>query len=367
MAKSLRGIDKRISAIVVVMFTLASIACTAGSPVASPTSPASKTSTPAASSQQTAPPAKAKSGVDQILDAANKEGKVVLYESSAETDIAKVAAAFNKRYPGIKVEQVRLAGADQATRVQVETQAGGPTADVIVQGADTAYEFAKQGLLQTASWTDLGVDSKLVADPTAVFTLASLWVVAYNTKSVSDSEAPKTWENLLDPKWKGKIVVWVQPNYLSEFVPTWGEEKTTDFVKKLKAQQPIFKASSAAVAETISSGEAAIGIPVWHTVQPLMEKGAPIKGNFLEPTPINSLFSMMPTKGAHPNAARVFIAWLHSPEGGLAYEQAIARGNPLIPGTQTASLMAGKTISDFQFSQGAEIVNWNKKFADIMK
>ncbi len=363
MSHSLGSIGKLTALILTLVTTQVFFGCAPAAPAPTSTSAPKAAATIAPAK---APGAEAKTGLAQIVDAANKEGKVVWYESSPETDIAKVAAEFNKKYPAIKVEQVRLTGADVGTRILTESQAGGPTADVGTSGAEVPYELNKQGIVAHVNWADLGIDPKLAPSPEAVSTTAATYVVVINTKLVSDAEAPKSWDDLLNPKWKGRIGTWIQPQFQAQLVPAWGADKTTEWVKKFAAQQPVFKQSTFPISEAVAAGELPLGVIVYHTAKPLLEKNAPIKIIVLDPTPVTMLHSFIPTKASHPNAAKVFMAWLHSTEGNLAYENATGRGNPKISGTATAKLLAGKNLSEYPYDKQNEFSKWLKEYGGIM-
>ena len=302
--------------------------------------------------------AAAAGALDKVLEAAQKEGSVMWYESSPDDQFAKVEAAFNKRYPKIKLEQTRLRGAEVGTRIIAESQANAPTGDVGTTGLDILSALDARGLLQKPNWAELGIPENLIATPYAVIGMASTYCLLYNTKLVSEADAPKKWEDLLLPKWKGKIGLWNKSTALAFLQPVWGEDKTLQFTKKLAEQQPVMYQSTFNVNDAIASGEILVAITNYHTVIPSRDKGAPVKIVFAEVTPYEAICTSLPTKGTHPNAAKLFTAWLLSAEGAMAYEKATFRGNPFIAGTETYKLLSGKKLSTFPPDQ-------SKYFADL--
>jgi iron(III) transport system substrate-binding protein len=189
--------------------------------------------------------------------------------------------------------------------------------------------------------------------------MASIYCVLYNTKLVSEVDAPKKWDDLLLPKWKGKIGLWNKSTALAFLQPAWGEEKTIQFTRKLAEQQPVMYQSTFNVNDAVASGEILVAITNYHTVIPSQLKGAPVKIVFAEVTPYEAICTSLPTKGSHPNAAKLFTAWLLSAEGASAYEQATFRGNPFIPGTDTHKVLSGKKLATFAPDQ-------SKYFADLV-
>jgi iron(III) transport system substrate-binding protein len=153
---------------------------------------------PAATSASTTPSKEAR--WNEVVAAAKKEGKVIWYEGSEEQEMQRLIADFQKRYPDIKLMHVRLRGTDAAARIVLETQAGAPTADVSFGGAETILGLEKKGVIKKMDWDELNINPKLIASPTAVWLACSTYGIVYNPKYVSEADAPKKWEDLLDPK-----------------------------------------------------------------------------------------------------------------------------------------------------------------------
>lgn len=299
-----------------------------------------------------------------LVDAAREEGELVWYESSPEDEVAEVFAAFQEKYPFVEnVEQVRLRASDVASRIAQETQAGSPTADVGTTGVDAAAQLHDRELLETPEWTEFGVPSELVPAPYIVTTAASTYVILYNTELVSEEEAPSTWEDLLDERWRDQIGTWVVPFAFVELVPAWGGDETTEYVRQFAQQNPVTYESTFPLAQAVGAGEIPVGVGIYHAAQPAIEEGAPIGVVVPEPTPVTLLYSFVPKDAANPNTAKLFISWLTSEEGARAYEEATGRGNPLLPDTETAELVSGRTISDFPPSQAAEVSEWLDRFS----
>lgn len=304
--------------------------------------------------------------LEKLQKAAYEEGKIVWYESSPESQFAKVEAAFNKRYPKIKLEQVRLRGADVGTRIIAESQADAPTADVATSGLDILIALDERRLLTKANWTDLGIARDLIATPYALRSMAVIYCISYNTNLVSEADAPKHWEDMLNPKWKGRIGIWEKPSALSLLTPAWGEKRVIEFTKKLAEQKPVVYQSSFPLNNALAAGEISVGIIIYHTAVPTIKKGGPIKLVFASPTPYEPLCSVIPLKGAHPNAAKLFIAWLHSFEGARAYEDATDRGNPWISGTETYEMLKGRKLSTFTPEQSKNFEIISNKIGNIL-
>ena len=134
---------------------------------------------------------------DLAKQAAASEHPVVWYESSQEDQIEKVIAAFNQRYPDVKVEHLRVLGGNKMTgRVIQEIQGQGYSGDLVTTGADQAWEMNGRGLLQEANWGELGVPAKLTPEPFTVAMAASVYVLLVNTDKVKPEDEPKGWQDV---------------------------------------------------------------------------------------------------------------------------------------------------------------------------
>src|SRR5262245_48092864 len=152
---------------------------------------------------------------DPRLEAAKKEGKVVWYTSLALPSAEKVAKLFEAAYPGIKVEVHRSGSERILGRVMQELKASIKNADVVhTSDAGHFVMFKEKGLL--LKYTPAGVDAFPAGfkdkDGYYYGLRATVSAIAYNTKAVPAAEAPKSWKDLLDPKWKGKLVT-AHPGY----------------------------------------------------------------------------------------------------------------------------------------------------------
>jgi iron(III) transport system substrate-binding protein len=308
----------------------------------------------------------AEADLNKLQRLAQQEGEAVWYESSPESQFAAVAAAFHKRYPKVKLDQVRLRGGDIGTRIIAESQADAPTADVATTGLEILMAVDDRRFLMRSDWKDLGISPKLLATPYALISMASIYCLDYNTKLVSAEAAPKNWEDLLQPKWKGKIGIWQKPSALALLKPAWGEAKLIAFAQKLAEQNPVNFQSSFPLNDAVAAGEISVGITIYHSAAAAVKKGAPLKLVFCDPTPYEPLCSSIPTKAKHPNAAKLFISWLLSLEGAEAYERATNRGNPWIAGTEANKLLSGKNLSTFSSEQNEDFADISKKLEKIL-
>jgi iron(III) transport system substrate-binding protein len=266
-----------------------------------------------------APPASAVT--PQLIEAAKKEGKVVWYTSVDLKLSERIGKAFEAKYPGIACKVERTGAERLLQRISQEYTANVHAVDV-VNSSDAAHlvYWKDQGMLEPYVPEDVGKypAQHKDADGTYGSFRIFLCVIAYNTNLVKKEEAPKSFADLLDPKWKGKIVK-AHPGYSGTILTAtyqmqrdigWG------YFEKL-AQQNILQVQSAAdPPKKIALGERPVMADgVEYIIFAEKEAGQPVEPVYAtEGTPLiigpNGMFKAAP----NPNAARLFQSFCFSPE-----------------------------------------------------
>ena len=159
---------------------------------------------------------------------------------------------------------------------------------------------------------------------------------AYNTKLVSPKDVPKSYEDLLDPKWKGKkIAVDTEMKLFIYLTPHWGEQKVVTYLKKLREQNPTFSASATQQISLLATGEFSIAVGMHlHRTAIFKGKGAPVEFAPISPGVIQMAPEIVPRYAPHPNAGRLFMHWWLTPEGQAVVSEIRRKGNPM-PGSGT--------------------------------
>ena len=294
------------------------------------------------------------------------EGPMVLwYESSQSEQAAEIIDAFNATYPDIPVEHVRSTGGNNiAVMIQQEAQAGVETASLATGGISHLSALEEAGLLMDLP--DLGIEEALVSGDHLVNTAASVYVALRNTDAVADDEAPTTWDAFLDPKWKGRIGTWIRAAGFANLAQQVGEAEAQRLVEGFAAQEPLLYQSTFPLAQQVAAGEVDVAMGIYHTAQPPIQAGAPLKVGALDPTPMNTIWSGVVEAGGNTAGAAVFLAWLVSPEGAAAYEAATDRGNALIAGTNTAALLEGVTLAEWPPAETETYTELQTRFNEIL-
>ena len=267
---------------------------------------------------------------EALIAAAKKEGQVTWYTTQIVNQfVAPTAQYFEKKY-GIKVNYVRAETSQVLLRVINEAKAGKLQAD-IVDGTGMAA-LVKEGLVE--KWLPESVKRlpKEYYDPDGFWTATNLYVrvAGYNTNLVKRGEEPKSYEDLLDPKWKGKMAWSVSPGptavpgFVGVILSEYGQEKGMEYLKKL-AKQDIapLNVSARQVVDMLMAGEYSVGVHVNNShVQISKQQGAPVE--WMRMQPAIAFFSVMGvTKGSpHPNAGKLLADFLISTEGQKLYADA---------------------------------------------
>ena len=286
--------------------------------------------------------------LNQLAAAAAKAGTIIWYESSPDDQAAKIIAGFEKRFPGLKLEHVRDTGGNSiGARIVQESQSGVRTGDLATTGSSIVQPLIERNLLRKIDWAADGLDAKMAPSPYAVRTTAVVYVIEYNSSLVTEAQAPKNWLDLLDPRWDGKIGIWVRGEGQGSLSAAWGDTKVIDYVKKMNARHPVVLKSTFPLAQQVAAGEILVGFGLYHSAQPPIRRGAPIKIVVPEPVPTQTLYSVVPAKAGNPAGGELVAVWLATPEGGKVYEDATDRGNPLLPNTKTHALLAGHTVAEY--------------------
>jgi iron(III) transport system substrate-binding protein len=257
-----------------------------------------------------------------LIEAAKKEGKVIWYTATDVQVSERAAKAFEAKYPGIKV-QVERSGSERVfQRISQEYGSKIHNADVI-ETSDAVHFllFKKNGWLLPAVPTDVAKHwPKEVRDPDGQYAAyrSHLSVIAYNTKLVKPEEAPKSHKDLLDPKWRGKIVK-AHPGYSGTVMTgthALSEVLGWDFFEKLGKQRVMQVQSSTEPPKKLAQGER----PVMadgneYNVFQLKEDGVPIEIVYAtEGTPIAIGHGAILKNAPNPNAAKLLYQWLYTKE-----------------------------------------------------
>jgi iron(III) transport system substrate-binding protein len=309
---------------------------------------------------------------DSLIEAAKKEGALLWYDGYAREDGEQVVREFQKAYPFVtKADYVELPAAQKQSRLIQECLAGGPTADIYLNGAATVQELVKQNFMFDVNWKELGIPEAAITSPNMIWIATAINCGVYNTQKISAADAPKTWDDLLDPKWKGRIGCWQRPSGIMYLAPTYGEEKTRAYARKFAALEPRLFPGTFQVSQAVGAGEIDLGIGAYDSAQRIVLKGAPLKIAIFDPVPLSLLYAGVVKFGKSPNTGKLFLAWLETKDGALAFEKATQRGHLPVKETKTAQLLEGHTHSywtaQYEIDNADHINGFETELAKILQ
>ena len=249
----------------------------------------------------------------------------------------KVWAAFSKRYPGIQIETFKIQPAPAIERAVTEAKAGLHNVDVIDPNISYLPLLLDRDMLESYPWDKVfGIaPAQLLFDNKAIVIADYDYPISYNTDLVP-AGAIKSWEDVLDPKWRGKVLIEARGIPFHILATKWGEERTADFIKRLLTNQPIITQGSTLATDSLAGGRGAISIAsIGGRIQLAIDAGAPVEWARVGPIPSLTVV-ITPIKGApHPNAAKLWSAfWATEEAQNIFYQEqrfGFLAGEPLSP------------------------------------
>jgi iron(III) transport system substrate-binding protein len=282
---------------------------------------------------------------NQLVENARKEGKLIWYDSLTDKGSDLLVQAFKKLYPFIEIEHIRVRGVEAREIVLRELQAQVNKIDVLEVSDELITTYKDLKLFKRIEWSKKFRMNPIQfsKDNTMIKVGAALFGIAYNTNKVSPQDVPKTYEDLLDPKWKGKkLGTDDRPKGALNLTPAWGESKVIDYLKKLSKQDIIYKTGTTAGVQMLAAGEFnAYVFSTYQAYRGVKEKGVPIE--FIIPRPVTGTSFEQEgviSNAPHPNAATLFLGWMAGAAGQEIRDKASGEGLPF-PGYNT---MTGKLI-----------------------
>ncbi len=222
---------------------------------------------------------------------AEPKGTVMVYSSMQEKQLIAIREGFEKKYPGVKMEYYFAGTGKVMTKIATEIQAGHVDADILWVGDPTNYvQFKEQGILEKYVSPETEHIGKAFVDPEGYYTGARMMNmgIAYNTNNVKGDDIPSKWSDLLDPKWKG-IVVMSDPNTAGT-TKYWrnammaNEKFGKAFFEGLKANDCKMESGTNATHNQIAAGEYDVGVCLDYVTANIKEKGSPIEYVYPEDT-----------------------------------------------------------------------------------
>jgi len=307
----------------------------------------------------------------RLIEGAKKEGKLLWYTALNINDATMLTKRFEQLYPFIKTETLRLGGRELVTKILMEANTRVFRADVIESVSIDGHILKKRGLLEKYISPEASAYPTYVKDPDGTWTsfFINTHVLVHNTNMVKKDEVPRTYEELINPKWKGKIII------RDDDFPTFGmmlrvmgREKGLNFMRRLAAQGVELRSGSTLAIQDISAGAAPLGMNLYGTrVEELKKKQAPIDWTPMEFVIVSIEPLSVAAKAPNPNAARLFVDFLLSKEGqGLMRDRSRIPSRPDVP-PDPPELTRGLKLTSTDLSLADEADKIAKDYYEIFR
>lgn len=266
-----------------------------------------------------------------LIEGAKKEGKVSFYTGLIVDQVVRpVKDAFEKEYPFVQVEFFRANADRLAQRMIAEYQAKKYEAD-IVSGSAAATMLQRAGLMQRFYSPPIAEYPPELKDPKGFWGSTNVYfmTLGYNTRNVKAAELPKSYEDLLNPRWKGQMM-WSTsrgsgaPQFIGNILVTMGQEAGKAYLQKLK-QQNIVKTTASArqILDLVIAGEYPMAIQIFnHHAYISKAAGAPVEWQPLEPVTATNNSIGVAKNAPHPHAAMLFMDFVLSRRGQRVFQAA---------------------------------------------
>ena len=301
---------------------------------------------------------------EKLIAGAKKEGSLTLYTSATTEDMNVLAGVFEKKY-GVKLRFWRASNEDILQRAVVEKRGGRFEADLFETDANGLEGLRREGLLQP-------VQSPVLADLMPQAVKPGAWIgtrlnvisAAYNTNLVRAGSLPKSYEDLLDPKWKGKLGIEAgDSDWFATIVDSMGEEAGVKLFRDIIAKNGAsMRKGHTLIANLVAAGEVPLALTTYlYKVNQLKAAGAPIEAFQLTPTVARVNGIGLAPNSPHPNAALLFFDFM------LSEAQPILASRQFYP-TNVKAQPPGNDMK-LSFVDSAQMLDdgakWDKLFNEI--
>jgi len=247
------------------------------------------------------------------LEAAKKEGKIVAYGSLESDTVDAIMNAFKKK-TGLEIEYWRASATKVMDRALSEARAGRPVADVIITNDNPLRLMQKQNFFQKYESPSASNFPPDAIDPFLGPRYRNVIIgVLYNTSAIKAADAPKSLEDLVNPKYKGKLVMpdptqhTTTTQWVTSLHKVMGKEKADKYIRDLAAMKPIMVESLLPAAERVTTGETPIAITYVKYAFIFGKKGAPLDYVRLPKMLGDGHYIGLAAKAPHPNGGKAFI------------------------------------------------------------
>ena len=309
---------------------------------------------------------KAPGRLQRLVDGATREGTFNLYTSMTAATAARVKGDFERRYPGVKVNLWRASSESVLQRSVSETRANRHTFDVLETNGPEMEAAQREKLLQpvVSPHFEHLIPQALISHREWVATRLNLFVQCFNTNKVKRENLPKSFEDLLQPQWKGQLAIEAgDSDWLMSVIGHLGEEKGVKLFRDIVATNGVtVRKGHALLAERVIAGEISMGLSCYNFKIDLDRKaGAPVDWISIGPVIARPNGAGVSRNAPHPHAALLFYDYM------ISDAQPFLAELELVPvSMKIESPLKGRDVR-FVDSKRAldEHAKWEKLFTDL--
>jgi iron(III) transport system substrate-binding protein len=268
-----------------------------------------------------------------LLKGAQAEGEMVYYGTLPIDEFLPLARLFNQRYRSIALHHYFSPRDGILNRTLTEARAGRHAADIVQVDLSYGFQLLNANLVQPYAIGERNQFFEGTYDPAgswhSMYHLTTALI--YNSNAVKAEQAPKSYEDLLAPNWKGKMLFDPEAGYiLAALESAWGREKAVNYLRRLAKQDLSYRRGGTLTTQVVTSGEYPIGIAInGETSAAIREKGAPLGFRVLAPVIVKpeGLFTMK--NAPHPHASLLFAEWVLSQEAQSFLATTLGKGSAM--------------------------------------
>jgi len=255
----------------------------------------------------------------RLYELAKSEGEAIVYANMDVSAMKPLTDGFMKRYPGTKAASVHFSGAAIITRLDVEARAGKPASDVVLSGQLGVLALIEKKIAMRYRSPEREFFRDGLKDKDGLWTayMTNVMVSAYNTRQIKKEEAPRTVEDLLKPRWKGKLTMDSQSYvWFGTMLQYLGEEAGLRFMRQLNEQNISHQRGRRLMTQLVAAGEFDMAVETnLNSVLTLNKQGAPLSFAPIQPYFLSPSLVFMSANAPRPYTGALFIDYLLSEDG----------------------------------------------------
>jgi len=271
--------------------------------------------------------------VNYLLKGAQAEGEMVYYGTLPIDEFLPLARVFNQRYRAIALHHYFSPRDGILSRTLTEARAGRHAFDIVQVDLSYGYQLLNANLVQSYAIPGANRFFDGTYDPAGYWHSMYYLTTAliYNSNAVKPEQAPRSYDDLLQPAWKGKMLFDPEAGYiLAAMEAAWGREKAVAYLTRLAKQDISYRRGGTLTTQVVSSGEFPVAIAInGETSAAIREKGAPLGFKVLAPAIVKPEGLFVAKNAPHSHAALLFAEWVLSDEAQSFLAGTLGKGSAM--------------------------------------